>query len=150
MSESSGNDNTGFGAVLILIVFIVFIFVIVDAIGDSIKASKFDKQFDAGAVKISSNYIILANEGSPSASSLPNWVPEGGSEILEHPRLYRIEKCEVMTLPENAEGVYATTPYFQPDVIHISVPQQTTGSVNVCVPQGTQIDVVLWAKVPKE
>lgn len=149
MSESSGNDNTGFGAVLILIVFIVFIFLIVDGINDSIKASKFDKQFDAGTITFSANYVQLGENGQPTTSIMPEWVPEE-SDLDDHPRLYKISGCKVFTLPENAEGIYSSTPYYQPDVVEISVPPQTTGSVNVCVPKGTQIDVVLWAKVPKE
>jgi hypothetical protein len=148
MSNSSESHVEPGGVVLLLVVIVVGIVLIVDGIRDNINTDNFDKAFEADSINFNANYIPLGEEGVPFTSTFPEWVPEGGSVILGAPRFYQISVCKGYTLPENAEGVFAATSFYQPDLIEVSVPRLTTGYLNVCVPSGTEIDVVLWAKVP--
>jgi hypothetical protein len=150
MSYRNDDNFDPTGCLLILIMVIIFAtyfgIEIKTSIDENRVTSSFDRAYKEGNVVFEENLIPLGSEGHPANSVFPEYIPTGGSQLMESPRLYKVSNCEGLTMPENADGVFASTNYFQVNQVEITVPQRTTGYVNVCVPEGTRIDVVLWAK----
>jgi hypothetical protein len=45
------------------------------------------------------------------------------------------------------EAVVAVTTYYRPEDIKITIPQDSSPAVEVCVPKDTKVnDIVIWAK----
>jgi len=139
-------DNDGFPGCLVIYGIVILIVIIVAAIVSAVRITEFDKSFDRGEILLQGQVIPLGTEGNPVAGDIPEFVPEGGGSFEKYPRLFRVSKCKSYTLPEDSTGIYAVTPYHQPEVVEITIPSQVSGAANVCVPEGIEVTVVIWSK----
>lgn len=140
------------GIIVALVVLGLLVFVILIIANTNLdKATKsFDNQFKSGQLVFAGNTIKFGEQGNPNKGNLPGFTPDIDNNTLDtNPRLVRVTDCTYVKLPDRTglSGVEAVTPYFNPTDIIITVPEKTSGVVNICVvPDNVRTEVLIWAK----
>jgi hypothetical protein len=143
--DEKGQGEIKFG--LILTGIVIGGLLVFGAVKTAIQTSNFDREFKIGSIQIIANLISLGETGSPSISDLPEWIPASGvRKVFDRPREFWIKKCESFSFDGEAIGVFASTNFPHPELVEIILPPNPSGMINVCVPDGVRIRVILWAK----
>lgn len=109
----------------------------------TINTSRFDNSFKAGQITIQSTSIELGGSGHPTSDPTIPDTPHGG--LGDSPRKFSIDNgCYSTTFPVGYTILHAATKFPSPDVVNITVPPQSSGQINVCVPESSSIEVILW------
>ena len=108
----------------------------------TLEAMIFDHNFQKGEIEIPANVIKLGETGYPKASEINFTVPSWNGEISARPRLHRLMGCETLQIPGDTRAVYAATDYVRPDLIQVTVLPE----VQVCGPENTTVNLILWIK----
>jgi len=101
--------------------------------------------------ELEANYIAFGSKGNPSqtdyplsASDIPR-LPLNG--VKSTPRLEYILGCLNFKLPKRTEGVFVLTDFKTPTQVLVSIPPIEGGGVDICIPEGTEAYIIIWAKI---
>lgn len=140
-NHEKGQAFPELGIIIILIVILVWAIFLGVRVFNTLS---FDSNYDSEKISFDSNLIVLGEEGNPKLIVNPAFqVPDAGTTGIR-PRVISIKNCEAISMYADSNGVRAATTFPNPELISVSVPRLTSGRINVCVPNGTTIDVILW------
>lgn len=140
--------ESGFEALILfwLIVLGLALLILVSVLATEIrKASLFDNNFQTENIVIESNKIDFGQTGHPALTKYTDFVPPmGGLDVK--PRLLKVSSCKSVEIEKDVKSLWAATRFPQPDLVSIQMPLKATGNVNICVPDGSEVEVILWAE----
>ena len=101
--------------------------------------------------ELEANYIAFGSKGNPSQTDYPlstSGIPRLPlSGIQPRPRLEYIDRCENFKLLDKTEGLFVSTDYKEPNQVLVSIPPIEGGGVDICIPEGTEAYIIIWAKI---
>lgn len=129
---------------LVAIVVICVVAIVGPAISKAIETPSFDQLVDQEKVLIPSAEIHLGDTGHPIqvSADLMSTVPHGVNTT--HPRSYTLNSTCTSFGISGYTTLHAATSFPEPQVIEIVMPPSDAGQVNICIPVGSQIPIVLW------
>ncbi|HEX9007736.1 MAG TPA: hypothetical protein VF837_00545 [Patescibacteria group bacterium] len=140
MKRESGQAFAEFLLFVMVILLVVLVVSFVVRLSDT---AKFDQKFDSGQISIENNQFRLGEQGHPLGIKYNGQIPGAGS-TERRPRVISVSDCDGITLYKDTVVVHAATTFPSPDLITVQMPLLASGKLNVCVPQGSKIDVILW------
>jgi hypothetical protein len=150
LKEAEMSKQSAFGTVLLVLVAAAFIAAaLIPTFKSNAETRHFDESFDNGELGISANLIQLGETGFPHRTA-PLWIPASSETLSDVPRVFQITDCVNLAMPENTIGVYVSTTFQFTESVEVGVPIASSGYATICVSQGAQVDVILWAKVHEE
>ena len=138
---------------LIIIIFVIFISIVVLIFLTFLFNPEW--YFDAANRELSNqldaNYIVFGTNGNPAQTDYPlstSGIPRLPlSGIQPRPRLEYIDRCENFKLLDKTEGLFVSTDYKEPNQVLVSIPPIEGGGVDICIPEGTEAYIIIWAKI---
>ena len=101
----------------------------------------FDNAFEAGQREITASIIELGETGHPVETQYDG-IPDGS--FRGYPRVFEISGCESFLLPQEAKTLRAATEFPASNLIVIQMPVQAGGYINICAPEGAEVEIVMW------
>ena len=133
-----GQGLVEYAIILLIFVLVGLLLYLVNLKAQSVA---FDNAFEAGQREITASIIKLGEIGHPVETQYDG-IPDGS--FREYPREFKITGCGSLLLPQEAKTLRAATMFPASDLIVIQMPVQPGGYINICVPQGSTVKVVLW------
>lgn len=130
--------------VLVLVLFILLISMIVLLVSTVVKQHKFDSAFDNESVSFNSSNIKLGESGHPGYTNFDGEIPTLGSTIVQRPRELEVSECKTLELPKGTTSINFASRFPQADLVNVQMPERDSGNLNICVPAGATLKVILW------